>query len=80
MSNGSDKWYFEVFKSSAVTGQGKHLMTPNLVHRKTTSSGTPLPKLEFLECSYEEGHEVEIDIPIIGNLRYLSTYSVHAKL
>jgi len=80
LSNGFDKWHFEVFKSSAVTGQGKYLLTPNLVHRKTKSSGKPVPKFEFLECSYEEGRVVEIDVPMIGNLRYLSMYTVHAKL
>ena len=55
LSHGSDKQLLWLLTFSAVTGQGKHLLTPNLTHRKTKSSGIPLPKIVLQRCSYKKG-------------------------
>ena len=56
---------------SAVTDQGKYLYTPNLVHRKTKSSGISLPKIVLQESgSDEKGRAAGISVPLIGGLHY----------
>jgi len=53
LSHGADKQSLEVLSSY---WSGKALLTPNLVHRKTKSSGIPRPKSIFW---YKEGYAAE---------------------
>ena len=71
MSHGFDKQLLQLFTFSAVTGQGKHILTPNVVHRKMKSSGIPLPKIVLQECSDKKGRVAELNVPLIDCLRYV---------
>ena len=58
---------------SAITGQGRYLLTPNFVHRKMKLSRIPLPKIaiqEYLVRRYV--HVVEINVRLIGCLHYVA--------
>ena len=70
--SGSDTWLLQLFTFSAITGQEKHLLIPNFVHRKMKSSGIPPLKIVLQECSYEKGRVAGINIPLIGCLHYLN--------